>query len=136
MSEFCYNVLALIPVGLDFSIAHTVEIFIAEGYSASIASSPYENRTGFTVSYFDEWTITAWLEDDKDTAVENQECIAYFGNPPDAASDQPIKCDRRLSVWSDDDIDMMNAHLFEEYIDFLKEKIGLFIFDNVQGIWR
>jgi len=136
MSEFCYNVLALIPTSSDFGVSNAVEIFIKNGYSASIATSPSGKSSGFQVIPYENWKIVAWLEDGNDTAVENQETIEVFGNPPNVTTDKPIKCDRRLSVWSDDDADMLNAHLFEEYINFLKEKFGLYIFDSVQGIWR
>jgi len=136
MSDFCYNVLALIPVETDFRVANVVETFIADGQPASLATSPAGSCVGFRVVYTDNWGIVAWFEDDVDIVTENQEIMGVFGNPPNVAADATVECDRRLSIWSDDDSDMMNAHLFEEYIGFLKEKLGLYIFDSVQGIWR
>jgi hypothetical protein len=132
MSDFCYHVLALIPVNAQFSISKAVETYTASGYQAAQITSP--RGKGFQVAYAGNWTILAWFEED--TAEENQEIINSYGNPPGVSSEEIIRCDNRLSIWSDDDSEMMNAHLFEEHIDFLKEKFKLYIFDNVQGIWR
>jgi len=136
MSDFCYHVLALIPTGAEFSVENAVEAFVAEGQSAAVAASPGGGRDGFRVVFADDWAIVAWLEDDADVTTESEEILDVFGRPPGAAPGGPIACDRRLSIWSDDDSEMMNAHFFEETIQFLKERFGLFAFDGNLGIWR
>jgi hypothetical protein len=136
MSDSCYNVLALIPVESDFGIEKAVDAFVTEGQSATPVTPPTGSGVGFRVVHVDDWAIVAWLEESTDVLDENQEIVEAFGNPPGVAGEPPTAYDRRLSVWSDDDSDMVNAHFFEEYIEFLKEKLGLFIFDSQQGIWR
>jgi hypothetical protein len=137
MSDFCYHVLALTPTGSEFTVEDAVEAFVADGQSASVVTSPGGARDGFRVVFADDWAIVAWLEDDADVAAESEEILDVFGRPPGAPPDgPPITCDRRLSIWSDDDSEMMNAHFFEETIQFLQERFRLFVFDGNLGIWR
>ncbi len=136
MADVGYNVLALIPSESDFSIENAVIAFVLNGYSASLVTSRTGGRRGFLVMCADAWSIVAWLEGEDYVAAESQEIVDVFGPPPGVAFQSSINCPRRLSVWSSGDSALMNAHRFEAYIDFLKNKFGLYVFDQMQGLWR
>lgn len=103
MSDFSYNALALVPAGSDLSVEKAVGAFASDGQAASPVTPSAGNSIGFQVMHIDNWAIVAWLEDSADVLDENQEVIEAFGNPPGVADEMLIKCDRRLSIWSDDD---------------------------------
>ena len=44
-------------------------------------------------------------------------------------------CSRRLTVWSDEDFEGEHTDQFIDYIDFLRERFGAFVFDDVNGRW-
>jgi hypothetical protein len=83
----------------------------------------------------DGWGIVAWMEDDDEAREMNRE-LSETELPKGVTPEQIARCPAQLSVWSDDDSDMMNAHVFEEYIQLLKDRFGMFIFDNRLGEWR
>ena len=133
MSDFDYHVVALIPPDPRFDIEAVIETLSLQGYKAERAERL--GSLGFRVVEDDGWGITAWLEAD-DEAREHNKILSERDVPEGATPGQIAACPAQLSIWSDDDSDMMNAHVFEEFIQFLKARFGCFLFDNRLGEWR
>jgi hypothetical protein len=66
--------------------------------------------------------------------AENEECAATRKGRP-AKAEVIAACSRRLSVWSDEDFEGEHTDQFIDYIDFLRERFGAFVFDDVNGRW-
>ena len=100
---------------------------------AELATTPGKDKpTGFRVFYGD-WAVVAWLEtDDMFTSkVGNWLKGMICRHRPEVIA----SCTRRLSVlvrrgpgvnWTDQ---------FESYTTRLRKRFGVFIRDNVKGIW-
>lgn len=133
MADFAYHVIAIVP-GSSFDADAAMSALADNGYTPQLESSDGAVR-GIRIREDDGWGIVAWVEDD---AEETAELIDFLkeGPPPGVSSDEIAACQVALSVWSDDDPDLMNAHVFEEFIQCLKSLLGYFIYDNRLGQWR
>jgi hypothetical protein len=137
MPDGMYSVLALLPPSSDFTleaaVAHFGNVDPKFKQRAELAKSPAGQVTGFRV-FYQEWAIVAWLETDPTVLAESREMAD--GDDLPAPAEVIASCDRRLSIWSDEDPDFELAHLFEEFITALRERFGAFIKDYVMGGWR
>lgn len=131
MDDIDYHAIALVP-GETCDVDAVVASLLKAGYRAESAES--DSAVGFRVIEEDGWGIVAWIEDSE----ESLDVISSLSeDPPDGVTAEQIQaCKLTLSIWSDDDSDFMNAHVFEEFIQCLKESCGYFIYDNRQGLWR
>jgi hypothetical protein len=148
MSEGMYEVLALIPTTSDFSLEKAVAyysgltfskyrgrklIYKNEPVRAELAKPKRARKfSGFRVFYGD-WAIVAWLEDEPHVRSESQD-MAEWGDLP-APAEVIAGCTRRLSVWSDKDLDFEWTDELNEYLDHLRGRFGVFIMDPVNGGW-
>jgi hypothetical protein len=133
MTEFDYHVIALVPPNPPFDLQAAIEALRSARYKAE--RTERGNAVGIRVVEDDGWAIVAWLEDDDEARILSRR-LSELELPNGVTSEQIFACSAHLSIWSDDDSDRMNAHVFEEFIQFLKERFGLFIFDNRLGEWR
>lgn len=133
MADFDYHVVALIPPEPRFDVQHAIETLNSTGYKAERVERG--GTIGIRVVEKDGWGISAWLEADEE-AREMNKTISEGDVPEGVSPEQIARCPAQLSIWSDDDPDLMNAHVFEEFIQFLKSRFGCFLFDNRLGEWR
>jgi hypothetical protein len=133
MASFDYHVIALIPASAPFDLQAAIDALNSEGFKAD--QPDYGHLPGLRVVASDGWGVGAWLEDD-DEAREMNQTLSEYDLPDGVTPEQISECSARLSIWSDDDPDLMNAHVFEEFIQLFKERFGLFLFDNRLGEWR
>ena len=126
-----YHVIALVP-GDACDVKAAITALAAAGYRAEAATQGAAK--GFRIVEEDGWGIVAWIDDGEDAL----ELISSLSNnvPDGVSADQVQACKSTLSVWSDDDPDFMNAHVFEEFLQCLKDSCGYFVYDNRQGMWR
>lgn len=142
MSEGMYSALALIPESSDFSLEAALSHFASVSYPkftlrTELAAAPGAQLPGgFRVIYpvNPDWSIVSWLETGPDVLAESVE-MAQEAHLP-APAEVIAACSRRLSVWSDEDPDQDWAHLFEEYLEELRGRFGVYVKDNVLGGWR
>lgn len=134
MAGFDYHVIGLVPSGDRFDLDAVLDTLVASRWSAARLTSA-DGRAGIRVVESDGWGITAWLDDDDD-AREMNALLAERSLPPAMTFDEVAGCRAQLSIWSDDDDDLMNAHVFEEFIQLLKERFGVPLWDNRLGEWR
>jgi hypothetical protein len=147
VADGMYEVLALIPETSDFSLDEAVVYFagltfirirntskiIKHPLRVELAKGPHGSEpSGFRVHYGD-WAIVAWLETDECVQEESEEMAE--GKDLPAPHEIIASCTRRLSVWSDEDLEFDWTDQFNEYIDQFRKRFGVFIRDNVQGIW-
>ena len=126
-----YHVIAIVPAE-TCDIKSVMSKLAEKGYKAQAVERG--ELKGFRVEEEDGWGIVALIEDDE----EVKELIQAIMDEPPAGitAQQREACQLTLSIWSDDDSDFMNAHVFEEFIQCLKESFGYFIYDNRLGEWR
>lgn len=140
MPDGMYSVLALLPESSDFTLERAVKHFDGMDYRrfklrAELATSEGKQEpTGFRVYYEDGWAMVAWLESDESVASESQEMAEEDDIP--APAEVIAGCNRRLSVWSDEDPNFEYDSYFEDFIGNLRERFGAFIKDYVLGGWR
>lgn len=129
-----YHVIGLVPSGERFDLDAVLDTLAASRWSAAHLTSA-DGRPGIRVVESDGWGISAWLDDDDD-AREMNALLAERSLPPAMRFDEVAGCPAQLSIWSDDDDDLMNAHVFEEFIQLLKERFGVLLWDNRLSEWR
>jgi hypothetical protein len=133
MPDCDYHVIAIVP-GSSFDSDAAMSALTDSGYTPQLETKDGAVM-GIRIREADGWGIVAWVEDDPE---ETAELIGNLKDEPPSgvSSDQIAGCEVALSVWSDDDPDLMNAHVFEEFIQCLKSSLGYFIYDNRLGEWR
>lgn len=133
MSGYDYHVIALVP-GKSFDADATMRALADCSFAPQLETAG-ETIRGIRIPQEDGWWVVAWVEDDPD---ETAELVNFLedGPPFGISLEQIAACKVALSVWSDDDPDFINAHVFEEFIQCLKSSLGYFIFDNRLGEWR
>jgi hypothetical protein len=132
-----YEVIALIPESSDFSLDAAVTYFckLRKGQLPAelVTAKGKRKPTGFRVS-FGGWCVFAWLESGEEVLAESQEFAkTRKGRPAKAA--EIATCSRRLSVCSDEDAEAEHTDEWIDYVDFLRERFGVYVFDNVNGEW-
>ncbi len=138
MPNHMYEVLALIPVGSDFSLEKAVShfgslLFRNMQLRSQLAKSEDENSSeGFRVWYGD-WAIVAWFDDSPSVWVDSQHLMTV--NPSPAPTELIGSCTKRLSVWSDEDPQLAHSDEMTHYTDELRKRFGMFIYDPVHGGW-
>ena len=132
MTGLDYHVIGLVPGAFDLDVV--VDALEVEGYSVERLAAP-AGRTGFRVVTNDGWGVRAWLEDD-DEARDLNVALAAGPLPVGVSAEDVAHRRGQLSIWSDDDDDLLNAHVFEETIQFLKERFGVLLWDDRLGEWR
>lgn len=132
MTDIDYHVIALVP-GAAFDSDAAINALTENGYKPRMETND-NGVAGIRVIEDDGWSIVAWIEDDE----EAREFVDSLRDDPPAGvpSDQIASCKVTLSIWSDNDPDLMNAHIFEEFIQSLKSSLGFYLFDNRLGEWR
>ena len=131
MAGYDYHVIGLVR-GKTCNVDAAIAALSKMGFKAERTQT--ESAIGFRVVEEDGWGIVAWIEDDED-ALEIVSDVSKV--PPDGVTTADIEsCQVTLSIWSDDDPEFMNAHVFEEFIQCLKDACGYYMFDNRLGEWR
>lgn len=148
MPDGMYNVIALIPQASDFTldraVAHFAGVTFSKFRSGQFLYKNHPLRTEFANSegevklsgfrvFYGEWAVVAWLETDANVLSDSQD-MAQDDDLP-ASAEVIAGCDRRLSVWSDEDPDFDWTGKFNEYTEQLRKRFGMFIYDNVNGCW-
>jgi hypothetical protein len=137
MADGMYEVIALIPEASDFSLDAAVAHFgaLRKGrLLAELATAKGKRKpSGFRVS-FGDWSVVAWLESGEEVLVDSQELATTRKGRP-AKAEVIAACSRRLSVWSDEDAEADHTDDWIDYIDFLRQRFEVFVFDNVNGQW-
>jgi hypothetical protein len=121
MAEFDYHVIGVVPPDPPFNLHTVIEALKSARYKAERAERG--STVGIRVVEDDGWAIVAWLQED-DEAREQNRRLSELDLPNGVTSEQIAACSAQLSIWSDDDSEMMNAHIFEEFIQFLKERFS------------
>ncbi len=149
MPDGMYHVLVLIPEASDFSLEAAVKhfrklkfskyrgrktLFKNEPVRAELAKGPRAKKpSGFRVFYGD-WGIVAWLESGRSVHSDSAELAEDEEDLP-APAEVIASCNRRLSVWSDEDLDFDWTDDFNEYLDTLRDRFGVFVYDPFNGEW-
>lgn len=137
MADNMYEVIALIPPNTDFSLDRAVHHFSSLPFRKLRLRTELANAegasavTGFRVWYGD-WSIMAWLDDAPGVLTDSQDLASK--NPPDSG-ERIASCDKRLSVWSDEDQDGDHSDEMTHFTDKLRERFGVFIYDPVNSEW-
>ena len=148
MPDGKYCVLALLPEAGDFTLERAVAHFAGLTFSKfrsgkfvvenvhlrAELTEPTRARkvSGFRVFYGD-WSVVAWLDTGKGVLCDSQN-LAEDDDLPGPA-EVIAGCSRRLSVWSDEDLEFDWTDEFNDYTDELRERFGVFIYDDVNGCW-
>ena len=148
MADGMYEVLALIPETSDFTLERAADYFAAltfnkfrsgkfvfKNQSVRVELATSEGKvapSGFRV-YYGDWAVVAWLESGAGVLGESQEFAQEDDLP--ASAEVIAGWSRRLSVWSDEDLEFDWTDQFNEYTDQLRERFGVSIHDCVNGCW-
>ncbi len=135
-----YEVLALVPEGSDFTLeaaaAHFGKLRFGKTRLRAELAVPKGKRkpSGFRV-YYGDWSVVAWLESGGEVLTESREFAAMRKKGRPAPAEVIAGCSRRLWVWSDEDFEFEHTDQWIEYVDALRDRFGVFVFDCVNGKW-
>jgi hypothetical protein len=104
MPDGKYHNLVLIPDGSDFTLSGAVDYFSSIGRKCHVMETS-DGGMGFRL-YFDDWTISAWLEEGEHICEESK-IFARIYVPLPAPIEVIEHCCSRLSVWSDVDCNLI-----------------------------
>jgi hypothetical protein len=138
MAYNMYEVIALIPATGDFSLEKAVAHFGSLSFRkvrirSELAKAEDDTSfTGFRLWYGD-WSIVAGLDDAQGVLEDSQDLV--HEEPLPAPPEIIASCAKRLCVWSDEDPDGNHSDEITHFTDELRNRFGMFIYDNVNGGW-